>query len=66
MRFVGGGGGGGLPLVRIRGVSVIARCPQGESRLYFSLCELLTSSFSSSRSVYRVLYLLGERVTAGQ
>ena len=25
---------GGMALVRIRGVSVIARCPQGESRLY--------------------------------
>ena len=32
MRFAGGGGG--LALVRINGVSVIARCPQGESRLY--------------------------------
>ena len=27
-------GGGGLVLVRINGVSVIPRCPQGESRLY--------------------------------
>ena len=26
--------GGGLVLVRINGVSVIPRCPQGESRLY--------------------------------
>ena len=26
--------GGGVALVRISGVSVIARCPQGESRLY--------------------------------
>ena len=25
---------GGVALVRISGVSVIARCPQGESRLY--------------------------------
>ena len=31
MRFAEGGG---LALVRISGVSVIARCPQGESRLY--------------------------------
>ena len=30
MRFAGG-----LALVRISGVSVIAWCPQGESRLYF-------------------------------
>ena len=31
---VGGLGGGGLALVCISGVSVIAKCPQGESRLY--------------------------------